>query len=126
MFCYRNAIYREEISETLDYIAAVKDRLPCFAFSNTNPTHQSSWTVRYPKVVAAFQQIFVSSELGLRKPERASFEAIAERTGIPLDRMLFFDDTEENIVGARAVGMPAVQVKSHADVKKALVDIGVL
>ena len=121
-----NAIYLDEIVETVNYILAVKDKMPCFAFTNSNPTHQVSWMSSYPRVVESFHQIFVSSELGLRKPEREAFEAIADATGIGLDAMLFFDDTEDNVRGAEAVGMQAIHVKGHLDVKQALSEIGAL
>ncbi len=121
-----NAIYLEEIAETVNYILAVKEKIPCFAFTNSNPTHQVFWMAAYPRAIESFHQIFVSSDLGLRKPEREAFDAIADTTGISLDKMLFFDDTEENVNGARAAGMQAIHVKAHSDVKKALVDIGVL
>ncbi len=121
-----NAIFLEEIAETVNYILAVKDKLPCFAFTNSNPTHQVFWMAAYPRAVESFDQIFVSFELGLRKPDREAFEAISDTTGISLDKMLFFDDTKENVNGARAAGMQAVHVKTHLDVKKALVDIGAL
>ncbi|MCP4979435.1 MAG: HAD-IA family hydrolase [Gammaproteobacteria bacterium] len=62
----------------------------------------------------------------MRKPDRVAFDAIADNTGISLGKMLFFDDTEENVDGARAAGMRAVHVKTHSDVKKALADIGAL
>jgi putative hydrolase of the HAD superfamily len=80
----------------------------------------------YPGVVAAFDRAFMSSELGLRKPERAAFEAIAEAIGISSSAMLFFDDTVENVEGARLAGLQAVHVRTPLDVKRALVDIGVL
>ncbi len=121
-----NAIYLGEIVETVNYVLAVKDRLPCFAFTNSNPTHQVSWMSSYPRVVESFHQIFVSSELGLRKPEREAFEAIANATGIDLEAMLFFDDTDDNVRGAEAMGMRAVHVKNHQDVKQALSEIGAL
>ncbi len=121
-----NAIYLEEIADTVNCILVVKKKLPCFAFTNSNPTHQVFWMDAYPRAVASFHQIFVSSEMGLRKPDREAFEAISNATGIGLDTMLFFDDSEENINGARAAGMPAIHVKGHSDVKKALVDIGAL
>lgn len=121
-----NAIYLEEITETVNYILAVKEKLPCFAFTNSNPTHQAYWTIAYPRAVESFHQIFVSSELGLRKPDREAFEAISDTTGICLDKMLFFDDTEENVNGARAAGMQAIHVTAHSDVKNALADIGAL
>ena len=121
-----NAIYMAEIAETVDYILAVKEKLPCFAFTNSNPTHQVFWETAYPRAVKSFHQIFVSSELGLRKPDCEAFVAISDTTGISLDRMLFFDDTEENVNGARAAGLQAIHVKTHTDVKNALADIGAL
>ena len=77
----------------------------------------------FPTAIDAFEQIFVSSEMGMRKPEREAFEAIAAVTGNRLDEILFFDDTEENVVGARVAGMPAVLVNSHADIEQALAEI---
>jgi FMN phosphatase YigB (HAD superfamily) len=121
-----NSIFLNEIAETVNYIRTVNSDLPCFAFTNSNPTHQISWMSDFPRVVESFQNVFVSSELGLRKPEPAAFEAIAEATGIRLEAMLFFDDTAENVYGAKAVGMPAVHVKEHLDVKQALSKIGAL
>jgi glucose-1-phosphatase len=121
-----NAIYIGEIVETVNTIRSVRDKLPCFAFTNSNPTHQTAWMAAYPGVVACFHQVFVSSELGLRKPDPKAFDAIADATGIGLDAMLFFDDTEENVVGARDAGLQAIHVKTPSDVKKALVEINVL
>ena len=121
-----NAIYLEEIAETVNHILAVNNNMPCFAFTNSNPTHQTFWEAAYPRAVECFHQIFISSDLGLRKPERAAFEAISSAIGIKLNAMLFFDDTEENVSGARAVGMEAVHVKTHFDVERALAEIGAL
>ncbi len=118
-----NAIFVDEVTATVDYIAAIRTELPCYAFTNSNPTHQAFWTATYPVAIDAFEQIFVSSEMGLRKPEREAFEAIAAATGNRLDEILFFDDTEENVAGARAVGMPSILVNSYADVEQALVEI---
>ena len=121
-----NAIFLDEIVETVNYISAIKNQMPCFAFTNSNPTHQVCWSSSFPRVVESFHRIFVSSELGLRKPEREAFEAIADATGISLNAMLFFDDTEENVRGAEAVGMQAIHVKGHLDVQQALSTISAL
>ena len=121
-----NAIFVDEITDTVNYIHVVKNELPCFVFSNTNPTHHASWMSAFPRVVDSFEKIFVSSKLGLRKPEPEAFIAIAEATGIRLEATLFFDDTEENVKAARAVGMPAIHVTGHNDVKQALLEIGAL
>jgi len=121
-----NAIYRKEISSTVDYILKAREKFPCYAFTNSNPAHQKFWMLNYPRAVQCFHRVFVSSDMGLRKPEKESFEAISNETGVNLSRILFFDDMEENVDGARAVGMQAVLVKSHLDVKHALDNIGAL
>ena len=121
-----NDLFVGEIAATIDCIASAQTNFPCYLFSNTNPTHQAFWTSSFPAALDPFQQIFVSSEMGLRKPDRAAFEAIAAATGFRLDEILFFDDTEENVIGARLAGMPAILVNSHADVETALTNIGAL
>jgi HAD superfamily hydrolase (TIGR01549 family) len=121
-----NAIFVGEQTATIDCITSAQATIPCYLFSNTNPTHQAFWTRAFPAALDPFQQIFVSSEMGLRKPDRAAFEAVAAATGFRLDEILFFDDTEENVIGARLAGMPATLVNSHADVEIALTDIGAL
>jgi putative hydrolase of the HAD superfamily len=54
--------------------------------------------------------------MGLRKPEADAFVAVAKGIGAPLERILFFDDTQENVIGAQAAGMGAVLVRSPQDV----------
>ena len=80
----------------------------------------------YPNVAAAFDKVFVSSDLGPRKPERAAFQAIADATGTRLNEMLFFDDSPENVAGAKAAGLQTVLVESPADIRQSLVSIGIL
>ena len=68
--------------------------------------------------------VFVSSEIGHRKPERSAFEFVARSVGVPIESILFFDDTLENVEGALAAGFQAVHVRGPADVKTALVRLG--
>lgn len=111
-----NSIFKNEISQTINAIKQINAKTDCYVFSNTNTTHHSYWNSRYTDVVSLFKQIFISSELGLRKPDVAAFEAISRSTGYALNDMVFFDDTEENIDGAYKAGIDAVLVNSHEDV----------
>ncbi|MDQ3273028.1 MAG: HAD family phosphatase, partial [Pseudomonadota bacterium] len=119
-----NAIFTGEIGETLALVRAARAQLPCYAFSNSNSVHQAAWSRMYPAVVQAFDRIFVSSDIGLRKPERRAFEHIADAIGVPVQSILFFDDLADNVAGARAAGLQAVCVRSPADVRTALVALG--
>ena len=115
-----NGIFTEEIGETLDAIVAAKQRFPCYAFSNSNHEHQRTWRAAYPRIGDAFHRVFVSSDIGMRKPEAAAFAHIAQAIGVAPGAVLFFDDLAENVEGAIAAGLQAVQVRSPADVREAL------
>jgi putative hydrolase of the HAD superfamily len=121
-----NAMLVGEIPATLDLIERVRERLPCYAFSNTSAIHCTVWASRFPRVATAFQRLFLSYELGLRKPERAAFDAVVSAIGVAPDDILFFDDTAENVEGARAAGLDAVLVRSPPDVRSALAERGLV
>ncbi|MDM0117412.1 HAD family phosphatase [Variovorax sp. J22R133] len=121
-----NAIFREEISQTLDAIDAARKRFPCYAFSNTNKTHHAAWREAYPRIEPSFDRVFASSDIGMRKPERAAFEFVCKQINLPPGAVLFFDDLEQNVEGAIAAGLQAVCVRSPADVHEALARLGCL
>lgn len=107
-----NAIFagvHDRVLATLDEI-----RQPLFGFTNTNATHHEYWRHHYAHAVAPLQRIYVSSELGLRKPHPESFRHVAEHLGLAPEQVLFLDDTPAHVHGARAAGMRAVHVPSEA------------
>ena len=115
-----NRVFADEIAPTVALMPRLAQRIPLYLFSNTNETHRRHWMEHHAEALRPFKRIFVSSEMGLRKPERASFEHIAREIGVPPHRILFFDDTLENVEGARAAGVPTVWVRSPADVERAV------
>ncbi len=119
-----NSIFIDEITKTRRMVEAARAKLPCYAFTNTNAAHQAAWTKRFPVVVQAFDRVFVSSEIGHRKPGRSAFEFVAQSIGVPIESVLFFDDSLANVEGALAAGLEAVHVRGPADVKAALKELG--
>ena len=115
-----NALFAGEVAETARLVAQAAARIPVHLFSNTNAAHHAAWSRDYARALRPFRRRFVSSEMGLRKPDRAAFEHVARELGIPPGRILFFDDTEANVAGARAAGLQAVHVRSPEDVARAL------
>jgi len=115
-----NALFVGEIAETTRLVAQAAARMPVHLFSNTNAVHEAAWSRDYAQALRPFRRRFVSHEMGLRKPDRAAFEHVAREIGLPLGAILFFDDTESNVLGARAAGMPAVHVRSPQDVRRAV------
>jgi HAD superfamily hydrolase (TIGR01509 family) len=72
-----------------------------------------------------FRKIFLSSAIGLRKPDAAAYDHVAKAIGVAPERIVFFDDLAENIEGARAYGLNAVHVTSSGDVAQALAALGI-
>ena len=115
-----NAIFKDQITETINMIKQINTDIDCFMFSNTNTKHHEYWSHKYPQVTSLFKQVFVSSELNLRKPDVEAFEAVCRSTGYQSKDFIFFDDTQENIDGAISAGLDAVLVNGSADVIRKL------
>ncbi len=118
-----NAVFVAEIPAALAAISKVRKQFPCYAFTNTNPTHLAAWKIGYPAIFQSFDYAFISSDIGLRKPERRAFDAIAADIGVAHANILFFDDTQENIAGADAAGLQTVYVQSPDDIHYALASL---
>ena len=112
-----NAMLVGEITAARLLLERINQRIPCYLFSNSNATHKASWAARFPRVVGAFRQVFVSSDIGARKPERVAFDIVAGRIGVPPQSILFFDDLIENVEGAINADMHAAHVPSPQDLE---------
>jgi 2-haloacid dehalogenase len=55
-----------------------------------------------------FEDIIVSGQEGVAKPDPAIFEILAERIGCSLDGAIFIDDAPANIKAAREAGLDAI------------------
>lgn len=115
-----NEIFVGEMPGIAALLAEMKTRLPLYAFSNTNEAHEAYWSVQFAPVMSHFKKVFVSSTIGLRKPDRPAFDHVVADIGVPAQSVLFFDDTLENVVGARAAGLQAEHVRSTAEIAAAL------
>ena len=115
-----NAIFIGEMAGIAPLLARAGRRLPLYAFSNTNPAHAAHVSQHFADVLGHFREVFLSSTIGLRKPDAAAYDHVIKAIGVPAARIVFFDDLMENIEGARARGLTAVHVKSIADVAAAL------
>lgn len=114
-----NQTLGREIPGVRALVQQLAGRIPLYLFSNTNPTHQREWARDCAEILGYFQDVFVSSELGQRKPEQRAFLSVAGRIGLPPEKILFFDDNPANVGGARAAGMHAVTIREHADLLRA-------
>lgn len=85
----------------------------------------NSWAHTYPRarIDALLDPVVISGEVGLRKPHAVIYELALARLCLPADRVLFIDDAEPNVVGARAVGLQALLHVDHQTTRAALIDL---
>lgn len=60
---------------------------------------------RFSPVSRYFEQVFVSGELGLLKPDPAIYRHVADALGIPTTAMVFVDNRPANVRGAQSLGV---------------------
>jgi glucose-1-phosphatase len=120
-----NAIFVGEMPGVRSLLARAAKRLPLYVFSNTNAVHGAYFSTQYAEVLGHFRHIFLSSTIGLRKPDAEAYDHVVQAIGVPAERIVFFDDLDENIRGARERGLKAVQVTSSDDVARALEALGI-
>ena len=78
--------------------------------SNTNRLHTTFWPGEYPQIRDAADRIYLSQDLGMRKPEARIYQHVLQAEGFSAEDAVFFDDNADNIEGANQLGITSVLV----------------
>jgi putative hydrolase of the HAD superfamily len=76
--------------------------------SNTNDLHAAQFRRQFADVLANFDRLVLSYEVGHIKPSADFYHACAAAAGRPPSDCIFIDDLPENVAGARAAGLRSV------------------
>lgn len=85
-------------------VRALKERYRVVLFSNTNAAHIDHIRANYP-VFRHVHAHYLSYELGLAKPDSASYQKVLELEGRSPQECIFIDDRVENTAAAAALGL---------------------
>jgi putative hydrolase of the HAD superfamily len=86
----------------------------------------NSWsTAHYDRELLAelFDQVVISAEVGLHKPQPEIYLLAAERLEVEPAECLFVDDLKENCDGAEAVGMTAIRHRDAPETIAKLIEL---
>ncbi|MBC8335848.1 MAG: HAD family phosphatase [Anaerolineales bacterium] len=75
------------------------------------------------KIESAFNQIFISAEIGIAKPDERIYKFTLEKLGIAPEEAVFVDDFIENIEAARVLGMHGIHFKEPDAAMRELRDL---
>lgn len=110
--------------EVIDFIKKMKPKYKLALLSDNNEL-----MIKYIREKFEIENWFdvqvISFEEGVMKPHREIYEICLERLGLEAKECVFIDDNAENVAGAEAVGMKAIQYLEFEQVKKDLVELGV-
>jgi 2-haloacid dehalogenase len=71
--------------------------------------------------LSLFEDIVVSGDEGVAKPDPAIFTLLQERVGLPLEECVFIDDSAANVAAAAAAGLDAIRFAPGTDLRAQLV-----
>lgn len=106
MFALLGGVKPESARAVLDVAA----RYPVYLLSNNNPITMPACLeqIRQAGVEPSlFRDMFVSAEMKMLKPSAEFYLEAVRRMGVKPEEVVFIDDSQRNVDGARAVGIDA-------------------
>ena len=106
-----NALLLDFPVERIQLLNQLGQRYRLFLFSNTNALHLTALRAIYTRTFGSgsledyFEKTYYSHQLGMRKPDRASYEYILQENGLNGPETLFVDDAIINVEGAEQAGL---------------------
>ena len=74
----------------------------------TNTEHEVALHNRKKGLFDHFEKAYISTELGLKKPDRESYEAVLSDLKIKPNQAVFIDNSQEYVQGAIDIGIHGV------------------
>ena len=96
----------EPMGRTIRLLPAIRAGVDCAVLTDNNLLVARHFEALYPEVAAPMEdRAFVSAEFGVRKPDPEVYRRCLARLGVAPRAVLFVDDSEANVAGARAAGL---------------------
>lgn len=115
----------DTLDETLmAFIRGLRPRYKTGLLSNAMNNLRALLVTRYP-IHDAFDEVIISAEVGLMKPDIAIYSLAAARLGVQSHHAVFIDDYLPNVEGAQQAGLAAIHFHSRDQTLAELAALGV-
>ncbi|HIG32086.1 MAG TPA: HAD family phosphatase [Flavobacteriales bacterium] len=116
-----NAMLLDLPENRLAVIQSLKKEYSIYLLSNTNTIHVDAFKKKigkekWIKFCNLFDKMYLSHEVGLRKPNTAIFEYILEEQNLKPEEVFFIDDSTEHIEGANKLGIKTYHLKNGEEI----------
>ena len=122
----KEASFRERASDLeplpglVDFVMQGRERGMRIALVTNAPQENVEAILFALKIRDLFDTVVLADEVEAVKPDPAPYRAALEKTGIPAERALAFEDSVSGISSSVAAGIPTVGIASSQDTKKLL------
>lgn len=114
------------LDDVVDILEELRERpLGLYALSNFSGDLFREVSPRF-EFLKWFDGLLISGDEGIIKPDPAIYELLLDRFDLTAQRTVFIDDRVENIEAARAAGLVGIHFRSAAQLRRQLVERGVL
>lgn len=106
----------------IELLKACQNKLPTYLLSNTNFTHIKYIYSYIAKTFGVnnfedwFTKVYLSFEVGMRKPNADIFEFVLHEIGLSASKILYIDDSPQHIQAARNLGITSHHLLDNEDV----------
>jgi glucose-1-phosphatase len=105
-----NAMILDVPSSTVELLESLQGKYRLFMLSNTNSIHLDYALLQWKKTSSKlpadlFEKVYLSYEMGMRKPNPEIFEFVCTEQKLDFERTLFIDDSIQHIEGAASIGL---------------------
>jgi putative hydrolase of the HAD superfamily len=107
-----NAMLIDVFPQTMPLLQAVCAKMPAGLLSNINQIHHRAIEYACLPIFDNLRDITMSYQVGMRKPQKEIFLHAAALAGLPVQEILFLDDTPANIEMAAQIGMQTMLIES--------------
>ena len=106
----------------------LKFKYKLYLLSNTNVIHIQAFKdylgkEKYTEFLNLFDKVYYSHEIGFRKPDPESFNLILEENDLIARQVLFIDDSDQHIVGAKNLGIQTHHLTNGQEISNLFSDI---
>ena len=120
----KEASFRKRASELeplpglVDFVGRGRERGMRIALVTNAPEENVEAILLALKLRNLFDVVVLADEVEAVKPDPAPYRAALERTGVPAERALAFEDSVSGISSSVAAGIPTVGISSSQDPKR--------
>ena len=105
-----NAMLLDLPESRLNHIQKLSKNYKIFLLSNTNEIHFNAFRKmigekRWLKFSSLFTKMYLSHEIGFRKPNKEAFQIILDENKLKANEVFFIDDSPQHIESAKTIGI---------------------